>query len=213
MLVICVFQIVLIIQVHVNPSAVKNLLMILVNADQHLYNLLILSALLDPIIYAIRIREMRQNYADVLRQMCFCLYLKWKMRNASSDLYYASVTDARQVRRMSRPCNTSITDVDRDRRMSGVCILMTPVTTPTNDDTSQLELHVENDEFVTLAPAIAITVNSELHQTELRTENEEESVRLTPLATTPTNSELCESEVGAENNLKSMKARDMNIFT
>ena len=117
----------LIIQVHVNPGAVRNLLVILVNADQHLYNLLLLNALLDPIIYAVRIREIRHNYTELLRNMCLCVYVKCKARNSAEDCHYVSVsTDYSGGRRMSRrpSCTPSLTDMDR--RMSRVSAGLAP---------------------------------------------------------------------------------------
>ena len=122
-----IFQLVLIIQVHVNPRAVRNLLVILVNADQHLYNLLLLNALLDPIIYAVRIREIRHNYTELLRKICLCIYIKCKARNSPSDCHYVSVnTSDASGRRMSRrpSCTPSLTDMDR--RMSRVSAGLAP---------------------------------------------------------------------------------------
>ena len=62
------FQVALVIQVNINPDSVDKLVRILIQADQHLYNLLLLNTLFDPIIYAVRIPELRLGYINLLTQ-------------------------------------------------------------------------------------------------------------------------------------------------
>ncbi len=51
----------MIIQVQVNPRFVQKLLSVFVKADQHLYNILLLNTLFDPVVYALRIPELRRG--------------------------------------------------------------------------------------------------------------------------------------------------------
>ncbi len=94
-----------------NPSDKKALInspiiMFLLKADQHLYNLLLLNAFLDPIVYAIRIREVRVGYIR--------LFCRWKCCHKLSfikRLYqqaYEESTQSRQSRIQSFTFNTDL---------------------------------------------------------------------------------------------------------
>ena len=67
---LCTFQIALLIQARVKPEALIALTDILMNVDHHLYNLLLVNSILDPIIYAIRLREIRLGYKMVFMKCC-----------------------------------------------------------------------------------------------------------------------------------------------
>ena len=64
---LCLFQVILIIQVMVNPAAINGWIPYLDIADKYLYDLMLLNAILDPVIYAIRMPEVRCGY----RKMCW----------------------------------------------------------------------------------------------------------------------------------------------
>ena len=59
---LCLFQVALIIQVSIDSSVVEPLLAVLMNADQYLYDLLLLNAICDPLVYAIRMPEVQFGY-------------------------------------------------------------------------------------------------------------------------------------------------------
>ena len=59
---LCLFQIILVIQVSVDRSVVEPVIAALVDADQYLYDLLLLNAICDPIVYAIRMPEVQFGY-------------------------------------------------------------------------------------------------------------------------------------------------------
>ena len=65
------------------------IIMFLLKADQHLYNLLLLNALLDPIVYAVRIREVRVGYIRLFCQWRCCHKLPF-IRNLHQQAYEES---------------------------------------------------------------------------------------------------------------------------
>lgn len=66
----CLFQIILIIQVKINKDKVEQVAQILFRADQYLYDLLLLNAILDPVIYAVRMREVQYGYRKMFCACC-----------------------------------------------------------------------------------------------------------------------------------------------
>lgn len=56
------FQIIMIIQVHIDVNKVKTLFSVLLKVNKYLYVLLLLNCLLDPIIYAVRLKEVQHGY-------------------------------------------------------------------------------------------------------------------------------------------------------
>ena len=66
----CLFQLVMIIQVKVDPEPIQRWWPILSKADMYLYDLLMVNAICDPIIYAVRTREIRAAYHRLFRQRC-----------------------------------------------------------------------------------------------------------------------------------------------
>ena len=58
----CLFQIILIIVVRVNPMVLRKFTTTLQDVDQYLYDLLLLNCIIDPIIYAVRMPEVRLGY-------------------------------------------------------------------------------------------------------------------------------------------------------
>ena len=99
----------------VNPSAVKQIVAILYKADQYLYDLLLLNAILDPIIYAIRMREVRFGYMRLF-WVCLGRYYKGRERSFSTDVsvMYSACAD----RRVSRLSMNSVRLLENTRRMS-----------------------------------------------------------------------------------------------
>ena len=63
----CIFQITMIISVKYNPEAIQRNEYALRKADQYLYDLVLLNSLCDPLIYAFRIREVRNGYLKLSR--------------------------------------------------------------------------------------------------------------------------------------------------
>ena len=87
----CIFQIVLIIQVKLDEDKVRHIMMALIKADQYLLDLLLLNAILDPIIYAVRMREVQYGY----RKM-FCIYCdKYKGGPGADTTHTSLITDHR----------------------------------------------------------------------------------------------------------------------
>ena len=66
----CLFQLIMIIQVKVDPEPIKRWWPILSKADMYLFDLLMLNAICDPIIYAVRTREIRSAYHRLFHQKC-----------------------------------------------------------------------------------------------------------------------------------------------
>ncbi|KAI0216221.1 hypothetical protein LSAT2_031743, partial [Lamellibrachia satsuma] len=64
----CLFQIVMIISVKVDPTSVEKVLDTLYMADQYLYDLLLVNALADPIIYCVRMHDIRSGCKMMFRR-------------------------------------------------------------------------------------------------------------------------------------------------
>ena len=104
-----ILEIALLIQVDVNPMAIEKLFFFLLKADQHLYNLLLLNSLMDPIIFVIRVPDVRLG---CLRTFCWVfpsLYKKIGARILQSDRMLANgyIPDLQG----SRASDTSVTGV------------------------------------------------------------------------------------------------------
>ena len=68
----CLFEVTLIAYIKLHPSSLEEMRYLLVKVNRHLYNLLIVNSILDPIIYAIRIREIRLGYKRLIfRSHCW----------------------------------------------------------------------------------------------------------------------------------------------
>ncbi len=104
-----------------NPDSVEALVQTLVHADQHLYNLLLLNALCDPIIYAIRIRELRRGHVSILKHVFFCHRidfkefprLRWKTETAPV-MQYVSYGSSVHKTLTIRPSCSSYSEVEKD---------------------------------------------------------------------------------------------------
>ena len=59
---LCLFQVTLVIQVFVDMSVLRPFLAVLASADQYLFDLLLLNAIADPAVYAIRMPEVQFGY-------------------------------------------------------------------------------------------------------------------------------------------------------
>ncbi|XP_070212595.1 adrenocorticotropic hormone receptor-like [Littorina saxatilis] len=66
----CLFQIALVIQVHVDKVVVKRMYVAFLRANRYLNALLLLNSLCDPIIYAFRLRDVQLGYRKLF-QRCF----------------------------------------------------------------------------------------------------------------------------------------------
>lgn len=98
---LCLFQIILIIQVKVNKDALsQDMVVALLKADKYLYVPLVLNAIFDPVIYAIRMREVRFGYRRLFWLCCRHVY---KDNRYSTDTTHSSmiVTDHSRFKRLS----------------------------------------------------------------------------------------------------------------
>ncbi len=91
-----------------NRKALINspIILFLLKADQHLYNFLLLNAFLDPIVYAVRIREVQRGYIRLFCRWRCCHKLPF-MRNLYQHAYEDS-THCRQARTQSFTFNTDL---------------------------------------------------------------------------------------------------------
>ena len=97
----CLFQIILIIQVKVNPMGLHKVLAVLTAADQYLYDLMLLNCIFDPIIYAIRMPEVQLGYRKLFR-LCCKRPIKDSRRMSSTDVTHcAMLVDERKVSKIS----------------------------------------------------------------------------------------------------------------
>ena len=64
------FQIILLIQVHINRDAVIKTLKSLILANKYLYMLLLVNSICDPIIYAVRLKEVQLGYKRFCKSVC-----------------------------------------------------------------------------------------------------------------------------------------------
>ncbi len=84
----CLFQLALIIQVKIDPRPLQKWIPILSQADTYLYDLLMLNAICDPIIYAVRMREIRAGY----QRLCPCCAPKSSLcTNTNGDTCHTTV--------------------------------------------------------------------------------------------------------------------------
>ncbi len=83
----CLFQICLIIAVKIDQHSVQHLIKAFIKADAYLYDLLLLNAVLDPIIYAVRMREVQYGYR---KMCCMCRHKKKNVRAISESCYVDS---------------------------------------------------------------------------------------------------------------------------
>ena len=80
-----ILEIALLIQVEVNPMAIEKLFFFLLKADQHLYNLLLLNSLLDPLIFVLRVTDVRLGCLRMFCRPCPSLYQQVAPRLLQSD--------------------------------------------------------------------------------------------------------------------------------
>lgn len=98
----CLFQIILLIRVYVDPEGVQSMTSTLAKVDQYLFDLLLLNSICDPIIYSIRLKEVRLGFIMMCRKCCCCCCrFKWYLfrRNSSVD---DTVTSQLSLGRWSR---------------------------------------------------------------------------------------------------------------
>lgn len=64
------FQTILLVQVHLDRAAVMKTLKALIIANKYLYALLIFNSICDPIIYAVRLKEVQLGYKQFWKSLC-----------------------------------------------------------------------------------------------------------------------------------------------
>ncbi|KAI0210069.1 hypothetical protein LSAT2_005196 [Lamellibrachia satsuma] len=92
---ICAFQLIMIVQVKMNPEMVQRWMYVLGQVDSYMYNLLLVNALCDPVIYAVRMRKMRQSYISLFKSACTLRHksrLSRRERSTSFDRKFSKVT-------------------------------------------------------------------------------------------------------------------------
>ena len=100
---LCIFSIVLIILVSINPAVVAQNTQVLIKVDSYLFNLLLLNVIADPIIYAARVKEVQFGY----RRLCCRRNWKRSRSNSSFDIsQYTTFLD--MPRKTSRASNTVV---------------------------------------------------------------------------------------------------------
>ena len=114
-----ILEIALLIQVEVNPMAIEKLFFFLLKADQHLYNLLLLNSLLDPVIFLVRVPDVRLGCLRMLCLPCPLLYKKVAPRILQRDGMLAYNGYAPDLH-CSHASITSITGVVTERSNSPV---------------------------------------------------------------------------------------------
>ncbi|XP_050388721.1 adenosine receptor A3 [Patella vulgata] len=77
----CVFQVALVIQVRVNSTIVRQMYATLLKANRYLNLLLLVNALCDPIVYAVRLKNVQLGYRRIFQM---CRILKHKKRRHST---------------------------------------------------------------------------------------------------------------------------------
>ncbi len=80
----CLFQIIMIIAVKIDKSSVAHLVKKFTMADRYLYDLLILNTILDPIIYAVRMREVQLGYRRLFN-VCYRPFKKDRQYNMEAS--------------------------------------------------------------------------------------------------------------------------------
>ena len=124
---LCLFQVTMIIQVQHAPKAVFENMLLLAEVDKYLFALLMLNAIADPIIYAVRIHEVKVGLSR--------LFLHWpcyRLVRTSSTTSSMSMSDVR-----SRVCSVSLSSMPAARSrvnphmMKSEFCSMTPLTTTT----------------------------------------------------------------------------------
>ncbi|XP_060070726.1 melanocortin receptor 5-like [Ylistrum balloti] len=83
----CIFQIAMVIQIHVNRETVKKLFVTLLRANKYLYALLLLNSVCDPIIYAVRLKDVQMGYYRLLSRCfkCYAIKIKEEWQNSYLD--------------------------------------------------------------------------------------------------------------------------------
>jgi hypothetical protein len=66
----CLFNVILIIKVRTNSASIEPLIAALSKADQYLYDLHLINAICDPIIYAVRMSEVKLGYRRLFWRLC-----------------------------------------------------------------------------------------------------------------------------------------------
>lgn len=144
-----IFQIAMVIQVHVNRSMVQKLFATLLRANKYLYALLLLNSVCDPIIYAVRLRDVQMGYYKLLSRCCECYAIKIKEEREKSYL------DRRNTR-----TKTSFVDIeDGDSIEECEPIVEENETVRNNSAKDQMEM-------VTISSGTTFLINGECQEVE-----------------------------------------------
>ncbi len=87
----CLFEIILIIQVQVDPDVLQKWIPILEEANNYLYDLLLLNSILDPLIYALRMPEVRCGYRKMGWRLARCCRGRRHLQTPQSSTYLSLV--------------------------------------------------------------------------------------------------------------------------
>ena len=100
---LCIFTIVLVILVSVNPAAIMHNTHVLYKVDLYLFNLMLLNAIADPIIYAARVKEVQFGYRRL------CCRRRWRRRRSNASYEITQYTTFQDMpRKTSRGSNTVV---------------------------------------------------------------------------------------------------------
>ena len=81
----CLFQVALIIQIQIDKQGVTAMVKVLTILDPFFFILLLLNSLLDPVIYAVRIREIRFGYRKLCYHCCKCCMERPRRNDPNAD--------------------------------------------------------------------------------------------------------------------------------
>ncbi|KAK2158974.1 hypothetical protein LSH36_161g15002 [Paralvinella palmiformis] len=100
---LCIFTIVLVILVSINPAVIVQNTQVLYKVDLYLFNLMLLNAIADPIIYAARVKEVQFGYRRL------CCRRRWRRRRSNASYEITQFTTYQDVpRKTSRGSNTGV---------------------------------------------------------------------------------------------------------
>ena len=104
---LCLFQVTLIIQVMVNPEVINKWIRYLGIADKYLYDLMLLNAIMDPIIYAIRMPEVRCGYRKMCWRFSRCFKRDRLLMYNNSGTSYVSMLEKKSSLKLSKKNSSS----------------------------------------------------------------------------------------------------------
>ena len=148
------FQIAMIIQVHVNTESVRKLFTTLIRANKYLYALLLVNSLCDPIIYAVRLKEVQHGYFRLLSR-CSKFYrekVKEELYNQSRAVFNSRRRSTEYtIKFLLTDCNLNQSSAGLHRNLSAPllfdhsngdqCLLKHTMTSPSLEVASECGSH------------------------------------------------------------------------